>query len=235
MNNTIYRVTISHEDGDFSKDFDSLFDAEKHFVESIENLEKWTHTKFRVCETNSEAHVLRLNKDRKGRVIKITEIESQPKFKPGQTIDKDSCIKKDTLSAICDDVRTLSDIEHTGDHALFTSEIVFVDSIGNQYEYDGVCISGGKLKIAIKSNKSYDDDINKRETSKPSDREKRKLIQDLHSRVRNEDKAEYKGYIIINKPNRYCYWIGTEVDGEFVYHASVTTMAGVIGWIENQQ
>lgn len=65
-----------------------------------------------------------------------------------------------------------------------------------------------------------------------TDIEKRQLIQRLHSEVRNseDNKTEYKGYIILNKP--YRYWIGTETNGEFVFHISVITMAQVIDWIE---
>lgn len=71
----------------------------------------------------------------------LTKHESKLPYQPNLT---------SSLHAICNDARTISDIEHTGDHAIFTSEIVFVDDNGNQYEYDGVCISEGKLKVRIK-------------------------------------------------------------------------------------
>ena len=75
--------------------------------------------------------------------------EAHREFRKGQTIDITTCLES-SLSTICDDTRLISDMEHTGDHAVFTAEIVFVDDNGNQYEYDGVSISDGKLKVSIK-------------------------------------------------------------------------------------
>lgn len=61
--------------------------------------------------------------------------------------------EKDSLNTITKDIYELAQIECSHANALTHAEIVFVDSNGNQYEYDGVCISEGKLKIAIKSTK----------------------------------------------------------------------------------
>lgn len=69
----------------------------------------------------------------------------------GQTIDFQSCLKKDSLDAITKDIYTLAEIECSHANALTHAEIIFVDGYGNRYEYDGVCISEGKLKVAIKS------------------------------------------------------------------------------------
>lgn len=78
----------------------------------------------------------------------IEWVDSQKR--KGQTIDFQSCLKKDSLNAINDDVKTLSEIEYTHAHAAFCTEIIFVDDNGNQYEYDGVCISEDKLKVSIR-------------------------------------------------------------------------------------
>lgn len=72
------------------------------------------------------------------------------KYRKGQTIDFTSCVET-TLRIINDDVVLLASIEHTSTvTAIFESSIVFVDDNGNQYEYDGVCLNEGKLKVSIK-------------------------------------------------------------------------------------
>ena len=168
-----FRFTFSSEDGNQTKDFDNLPDAEQYMNDYITGVEMWSQTTFFPYDSHTS---YRLFKDRKGRVIKIDKLESdnpidqiirdnegniiagrqrakvRKEFKPGQTIDKDSCLET-TMNSIISDVRDIAEIEYQALKTIMNASIVFVDSNGNQYEYDGVCISEGKLKIAIKSNK----------------------------------------------------------------------------------
>lgn len=68
-------------------------------------------------------------------------------------VSEEYSIKKTSLRSINDDVSDLSQIECVSHFSLAHTEIIFVDDNGNQYEYDGVCIHEGKLKISIKSTK----------------------------------------------------------------------------------
>jgi hypothetical protein len=55
-----------------------------------------------------------------------------------------------TMNTIISDVRDIASIEYQALQTIMNAQIVFVDDNGNQYEYDGVCISEGKLKLSIK-------------------------------------------------------------------------------------
>jgi hypothetical protein len=55
-----------------------------------------------------------------------------------------------TLDTITADLKNLAFIEYVSDECVLSSEIVFVDQNGNSFEYDGICISEGKVKISIR-------------------------------------------------------------------------------------
>jgi hypothetical protein len=125
-----FRFTFSSEDGDQTKDFDNLPDAETYMNDYIKGVERWSQTTFFPYDSHTS---YRLFKDRQGRVIKIDKIEHT------------------TMNTIISDVQTVSQLEYQSFFELLKdAAIVFVDDNGNQYEYDGVSISEGKIKLSIK-------------------------------------------------------------------------------------
>lgn len=54
-----------------------------------------------------------------------------------------------TINKIITDTKLLAKIEYQTVRALLNTDIVFTDDKGNQYEYNGICLSNGKLKISI--------------------------------------------------------------------------------------
>ena len=67
----MFRFTFSSEDGDKTKDFDNLSDAEDYMRDYIKGVERWSNTTFWHYDSHTS---LRLFKDRKFRVIKIDRI-----------------------------------------------------------------------------------------------------------------------------------------------------------------
>lgn len=58
----------------------------------------------------------------------------------------------------------------------------------------------------------------------------RKVVKALQTQIRNDGRANYKGFVIFPKPTSY--WIGRHVNGEFVFHTSCQTVAECVKWMD---